>query len=61
MDNLRNFLMGCIFGVERFSGQAVDVVDVIVFDALFEHFGADEARCASEEDDHVVAGYVWCC
>ena len=52
MDDLRDFAVGGVFGSERFAGQAVDVGDVVVFEALVEDFGADEAGGACEEDSH---------
>lgn len=52
MDDLGDFPVGRVFGVEGLAGQAVDVFDVVVFDALVESFGPDEAGCSGEEDLH---------
>ena len=40
------------FRVEGFAGEAVDPLDVVVCDALFEDLGADKAGSACEEDFH---------
>lgn len=40
------------FRVERFAGEAVDPLDVVVCDTLFEDLGADKAGGACEEDFH---------
>lgn len=48
MDYLCDFAVGGIFGVEGFASQAVDVRDVVVFDALIEDLMADEASGTGE-------------
>ena len=52
VDYLCHFAMGGVFAIKLFAGKAVDVFNVVVFDALFEDFSADEAGDAGEEDLH---------
>ena len=46
MDDLRDFAIGGVFGVECLASEGVDEIDVVVFDGLVEDFGAYEAGCA---------------
>lgn len=58
MYDLSNLLMCGVLGIESLARQDVNLGHVIVFDALVEDFGADEAGCAGYEDFHVVGRCV---
>lgn len=55
--DLGDFGMGAVFLGQRAAGEAVDVLDLTVVETLLEHFGADEAGRAGEDD---LGHDYWC-
>lgn len=60
MYDLDNLFMRRVLLGQLFPSQAVDFLDVVVLEALFDDFGADEACRAAKQNSHDCDDQEWC-